>query len=127
MRNELLKRIAASLRDWGQFMGSRWQNQEAESLAVQALRACAVNLKKHGEPFSWLMQSAVSCRQCDGTNNAAGLQILLDDGAVEIRGYAGKASPPAGVLVEGGLPQVLVVTDRMLTYAASLVGVSLDD
>lgn len=32
MRHELLKRIAAELHDYGQFMGSKWGNCEAEVL-----------------------------------------------------------------------------------------------
>lgn len=127
MRNDLLKRIAAELKDYGQFMGSKWGNCEAEVLAMQTLGACALNLEKYGEPFSWLMTSAMNGRQQDGTNNANGLRILLDDKSVEVRDYDGPAAAPVNVARKDGKPQVLVVTDKMLTYAASMLEISLDD
>ena len=121
MRQVLLQKIAAELKDYGQFTGSKWQNYEAEVLAMQTLGACALNLEKHNKAFSWLMSSAMI------GNNYRGMQKLVDDGSIEIVDYTGLATPPDDVERYKGVPQMCVVTDSLLLYAASLLKLTLDD
>lgn len=117
--NELLLQVAGKITTGRELMGSRWQNCEAEVIALQTISACALNLKDHGEALSWLDKNCTNGRQMDGTNNSSGLQLLLDDRCLVMEAYTGPLKPPAGIAQKAGRPLVLRCTDRLLHYAAS--------
>ncbi len=122
MDNTLLQNLAKRLKDYGQFMGSKWQNCEAEVIAMQTIGACAKNLTDHGEAMSWLSRSATSGRQMCGTNNSHGLGLLLADGSLIEESYDGPLTPPDNTAIDDkGNPRVLRVTDELLHYGMSLI------
>jgi hypothetical protein len=119
MHTQLLRKIAAKIKTGSELMGSRWQNCEAEVIALQTISACALNLKQHGDAFSWLAESCTRGRNQAGTNNSRGLQLLTDDQCLLVEPYAGPAKAPKGTATRDGKPLVLRCTPRLLHYAAS--------
>lgn len=117
--NLLLLQVAKKIHHNRVFMGSKWKKMEAEHIAAQTISACADNLKKNNDAFSWLMNSATTGRQNCGTNNAHGLHIVLDDGSFIMEDYSGPLKPPQDVFTKNGKPQVLRCTDKVLQYAIS--------
>lgn len=102
-------------------LGSRWQNFAAEVIVWQTIQACKINLAKHGVAFSWLAVSATTGRDQAGTNNAHGLQLLINDKCLEQQDYTGPAVAPSATVLRNGVPQVLTVTDRLLDYLERLL------
>jgi hypothetical protein len=100
-------------------MGSKWQNCEAEVIAVQTISACALNLKNHDEAISWQGRGTLSGRQMCGTNNLHGLNLLLNDGMIVSEKYTGPLKPgePETIATEGEQYLVLRCTEKLLQYA----------
>ena len=120
-----LETVASHIKTGGELCGSKWQKGEAELIALQTISACANNLKSKGDAFSWLAGSCTTGRQQCGTNNARGLQMLIDDGSIVQEDYTGPHEAPAGTATHNDKPQVLRVTNSLLLYAASEMGVEL--
>jgi hypothetical protein len=106
-------------------MGSKWQNCEAETIALQTICACSNNLKRKGDAFSWLSGSCTTGWQQCGTNNVRGLQMLLDDGSLIREDYTGGHKAPQGTATHDGKFQILRVTNTLLGYAASKMKIDL--
>lgn len=123
MNTVLLRKVAERLVTGYELFGSKWGNCEAEVIAMQTIKACQRNLDHHGVAFSWLSTNAVAALRPDGTNNAHGLQLLLQDGSLVQDDYLGALQPPAGTYRVNGMSQVLRVTDALLLYAASMLSV----
>ena len=117
--DQKLYSVAGRIKTGRELMGSKWQNCEAETIAVQTISACALNGRNHGEELSWCGQSVFFGRQLCGTNNSRGLHILLDDGSLVLEEYTGALTPPDGTATQNGRPLVLRVTESLLAYAAS--------
>lgn len=125
MNTEHLKKVAAAIKTGHEMMGSKWQNCEAEVIALQTVSACALNLKNKDDAFSWLAGSCTTGRQQCGTNNARGLQMLLDDGSLIQESYTGKHKAPSETATHDGKPQILRVSQHLLKYVASQMKVTL--
>lgn len=121
MNTELLGKVAAKITTGYELMGSKWQNCECETIAMQTISACATNFKNHGDAFSWLGRGALRGRAPCGINNAQGLGRLLQDGSLTQESYEGPLSPPDTTAAENGLPQILRVTDALLEYADKFI------
>ena len=119
-----LETIASRIKP-GKLCGSKWRNCESETIALQTISACANNLKSEGDAFSWLAGSCTTGRQQCGTNNARGLQMLLNDGSLVQEDYTGFHEAPEGTATHDGKPQILRVTNNLLLYAASQMEIEL--
>ena len=120
-----LETVASNIKTGWELCGSKWGNCESETIALQTISACALNLKNKGDAFSWLAGSCTIGRQRCGTDNAHGLQMLIDDGSVIQESYTGPHEAPEGTAMRDGLPQVLRVTNSLLLYAASEMKIDL--
>ena len=120
-----LETIASRIKTGWELCGSKWDNCESETIALQVISACNNNLKSKGDAFSWLAGSCTTGRQQCGTNNARGLQMLIDDGSIVREDYTGPHEAPAGTATHNDKPQVLRVTNSLLLYAASQMKVEL--
>jgi hypothetical protein len=127
MNTVLLRKVAERLVTGYELFGSKWGNCEAEVIAMQTIKACQRNLDHHGVAFSWLSTTATAGRGRDGTDNAHGLQLLLQDGSLVQDDYLGALQPPAGTQRINGMSQVLRVTDALLLYAAEMLSVSVTE
>jgi hypothetical protein len=122
MNTDLLLEVANRIKSGYEFMGSKWQNCEAEVIALQTLTASAVNFKSHGDAFSWLGSGATRGQDMSGTNNADGLARLFADGSLIEEVYVGPLTPPVGTAQSpDGRPLVLRVTTNLLKYADSFI------
>lgn len=121
MNTTLLKKVAAKIKTGYELMGSKWQNSEAEVIAMQTINACKNNLKDHGDAFSWLGGNATRGRAQCGTDNARGLGKLIADGSLVQEDYTGPLTPPDGTATHNGKPQILRVTDALLAYADQFI------
>ncbi|MEO6077184.1 MAG: hypothetical protein ABIP54_00155 [Candidatus Andersenbacteria bacterium] len=117
----LLYKVAERIKNGREMMGSKWQNTEAEVIAMQTIVACCSNHKKHGDALSWLGRSATVGRQVCGTDNSRGLQMLVTDGSIVIEQYKGSLRPSDNTSDDGGVPLVLRVTNSLLEYANSFI------
>src|SRR5690349_14694793 len=79
----------------GLFWGSIWKNDEAEEIARQTLNACRVNLEQHGQPFSWLSQSALVSARLHCVDNAHGLALVTQSGHLVMEDAPDGLTPPA--------------------------------
>jgi len=120
-----LETVASNIKTGWELCGSKWQNSEAEYIALQTITACALNLKTKGDAFSWLTSSCTTGLQRCGTNNARGLQMLIDDGSIIREDYTGDHKPPTTTVISNDKPQILRVTNNLLLYAASHMKVEL--
>lgn len=118
---KLLLATAEKIKTGWELCGSKWRNTEAEVIALQTITACALNLKNHGEAFSWLGWSCTRGRGPCGTDNARGLGLLEADGSVVVESYTGPLQAPNTTAIRDGKPQVLRVTDKLIMYAASKI------
>lgn len=114
-----LETIASQIKTGWELCGSKWKNCEAETIVLRTISACANNLKSKGDAFSWLAGSCTTGRQQCGTNNARGLQMLINDGSIVQEDYTGPHEPPAGTATHDSKPQVLRVTNSLLLYVVS--------
>ena len=122
--SELLRNAADLIKTDGALMGSRWRNCEAEVIAAQTIAACARNFKDHGEAISWLGKGALLGRQQCGTNNAHGLNLLLQDGMIVMEVFTGTLQPskPDDIAMKDGKYLVLRCTEKLLLYVISYLG-----
>lgn len=122
--NELLQNAASLIKTGNELMGSKWQNCEAEVIAMQTICACARNLKDHGEAISWQGNGTLVGRQQCGTNNANGLNLLLRDGMIISEEFIGTLEPsePDKIATKDGKYLVLRCTEKLLNYFIEFVG-----
>lgn len=123
-KNELLKKAAKLFKTGRELMGSKWENCEAEVIAMQTICACANNLKIHGEAISWQGEGTLTGRARCGTDNAHGLGLLLKDDMIISEEFTGtlKPSKRAGIAMENGNYLVLRCTEKLLHYVIGFVG-----
>lgn len=115
--------VAASINGGYAFMGSKWKNYEAEYMAAQTIKACELNLRQHGEAFSWQGKNTLSAGGNGLVNNKQGVNILIADGDFLLEPYNGQVCAPEGiVLSEDGRPMVFRCTDKVLDYAMQFLG-----
>ncbi len=122
--SDLLPIVAGRITTGYEFMGSKWENCEAEVIALQTITAYALNLKEHGEPLSWLNRGATSGHQMCGTNNAHGLHLLIQDGMLVREPYLGQLKPKDMDAIsrdEKGQMEVLRCTLALLKYADTFI------
>lgn len=118
---KLLLKLAAKIKTGWELCGSKWKNCEAETIALQTISACAMNLRNHNEALSW-QGTGTLLRGNDGTNNPKGVASLVDDGSLILEEYTGElTSPDQTVRAESGKPMVFRVTRVLLHYAASMI------
>lgn len=121
--NDLLEKAASVFKSGNELMGSQWQNCEAEVIATQTIKACALNLKNHGEALSWLGNSARTGRQNCGTRNGQGLARLVREGFIVEETYEGSLKPsnPEEIHQVDGKYTVLRCTEKLLKYVIGFV------
>lgn len=124
--NDLLKLVAEKVKSNWDLCNSKWQNCESEVLVAQTIHACAFNLEKHGDAFSWLNENATRGMQVCGTNNAWALEGLVKEGSIVICDYDGSAEAQEGTVRMKGKPQVVRMTEPLLRYVASHVKIKVE-
>lgn len=86
---------------------------EAEVMIFQTLRACAVNLRKHGGIFGFKSKKLRVITGGGLGDNPAGYQILLDRRWIEEKSLA-PGYEPEGTEIEDGRPVGIFPTDELL-------------
>jgi len=119
---ELLLHLKKKIKTGFEFCDSKWQNSEAEVIALQTISACAFNLKCHGEPFSWQGDGTKKTSGGGIINNPHGVQLLLNDKSLELVEYQGDLKPPKSIVHKNGHPMIFRVMPSLLHYAASILG-----
>jgi hypothetical protein len=114
--NERIQIVGQKGIDNWSLANSKWQKCECEVIVAQTVNACATNLERHGEAFSWLCESAIKGRQSCGTDNGSALSRLIKDGSITVGDYTGTAVAPKGTVRKGGKPQVVRITESLLDY-----------
>lgn len=116
---DLLRKVKAGIKHGREMMGSKWNNCEAETIALQIISGCANVLETHGEAFSW--QGKGTLASGPHVDNPGGVQRLINDGSIVIESYEGDAEPSKNVVMVSGKPQIFRITPSLLHYAASMV------
>ena len=116
--NEKIQFVRKHVKSGSELMGSRWKNCEAETIALQTICACGLNLEKDGEAISW--QGAGTLR----FNNSDGVKRLLNDGMIVLESYdnpLGLKIPKGTVCAEDGKPMVFKCTEKLLDYVIAFM------
>lgn len=124
LNTELLLSLGSSIKTGWELCDSKWKKGETELIALQTLSAAANNLKDHGEALSWAGKNVFSGRQICGTDNAFGVDQLINDGSIIVEPYIGNLAPkkPENIATdENGNFLVFRPTNSLIYYAASMI------
>lgn len=113
-----LHRVASQIKTGWEFCDSRWQNAEAEYIALTLIASTAKNHREHGEAISWQGKSTEHVQGAQLVDNRRGMRLLIDDGCMDVVPYQGTLAPPDDVVRNAeGLPMICVLKQGLLDYA----------